>query len=190
MVSSAALCRFRQFLVVRISERIQDLCISECTGCQNDYRFAVLHPCQKLSLADRVDYFLPQVLNEALDKMERLVDLYQTICVYPTTDLDMDGRVFVQQLTAKQLFDRRYINEDTSYMFEFDDRWYKPVEEEMNYQNEILQACQEIDEEAKQAETQVFPKIIKRKAHPNVRNVDETERIADQPKTVKKRAKK
>ena len=190
MFGSAGLSLFRQSLIVRISERIQGLCISECSGCKNDYRFAVLHPCQKLSLADRVDYFLPQVMNEALDSMGKLIELYQTTFIHPTTNFEMEGREFVQQLTAKQLFDRRYMNEDTAYMFEFDDSWYRPdpvAEAQMNYQQELMLACQEIDaQEAEEGEIQLFPKIIQRKAHPNVRNVDETERIADQPKKKKK----
>ena len=192
MSSSAALSLFRQSLVVRISERIQDLCISECTGCKNDYRFPVLHPCQKLSLAERVEYFLPHVMNEALDKMEILVELFQKVFTFPTTNFENEGRIFVQQLTPKQLFDRRYINEDTAYMFEYDGSWFNSVEQEVTHQdlyNELTGICQEIDAETA-VQTQLYPKIVKRKAHPNVRNVDVTERIADQPKTVKKRVKK
>ena len=188
MSSSVGLSLFRQSLVVRISERIQDLCISECSGCKNDYRYAVLHPCQKLSLSDRVEYFLPHVINEVLEKMEILVELYQKIFAFPTTNFENEGRIFVQQLTPKHLFDRRYINEDTAYTFEYDSSWFKPIEAEMSAQDicdELLGACQEIDAEV-DGGVQVFPKIIKRKAHPIVRNVDAAERIADQPKSRKK----
>lgn len=188
MSSSTGLALFRQSLVVRISERIQALCISECSGCKNDYRYAILHPCQKLSLSDRVEYFLPQVINEALEKMEILVELYQKIFTFPTTNFENEGRIFVQQLTPEQLFDRRYINEDTAYTFQYDSSWFKPIEAEMSPQDmcdELLGICQEIDAEV-DGGVQVFPKIKKRKAHPMVRSVDETERIADQPKSRKK----
>ena len=170
---------FRQFLVVRIAERIQDLCKIECSGCQKLYRFSSLHPCQKLSWADRVYMFLPQVLTEALEKMEKLIALFHKSYAYPTDNFDVWGTQFVESLAAKDILDRRYINEDTGYMIEYDNSW----QDLDDLCNQLVEACEEWDREEG-----VTPKIAKKKAQPNVRVVDEVERIADQPK--KKRLKK
>jgi len=180
---SAGLTIFQNYLVVRIVERFQDMCTSECSGCKENYRFASLHPCQRLSLAERVDMFLPRVLTEASDKMELLVDLYHNDWKFPIMGHVDLGRLFVEKLGNKQIFDRRFINEATTNMFPFDDTWFK---EEPDYVNMLLDACQEIEEEETLATTPVIPKITKRKNNSNVRNVDTIEMIADIPKKPKK----
>ena len=167
---------FRQFLVVKVCERIQDICITECSGCQFNHRFAALHPCQKLSLTDRVDMFLPQVVDEALNKMEKLIATLPAHFKFTNVSYMQEGVEFLQQLTTKHLFDRRFINEDTALMFEYDDRWYQEDMSHADFCEQLLDACEEIDKDIQE------PNIKKRKANPNVRNVDEIERIADIPR--------
>ena len=173
-----ALPLFRQFLIVRICERIQDICITECSGCKYNHRFAALHPCQKLSLADRVDMFLPRVLTEALDNMEKLVAILPEHFKFTNVHYMLYGSEFVLQLTAKQLFDRRFINEDTALMFEYDDRWFNHDTSDQDFLDHILETCGGIAENVETScnlEVVPEPKIKKRKANPNVRNVDEIE---------------
>jgi len=200
MTSKAAVSLFEHYLIVRIIERIQDICITECSGCKNNYRFASLHPCQKLSLSERVDMFLPQVLSEALDNMEKLVALFPAYLNFPTTGYEELGAEFVKQLTATNMFDRRYINEGTESLFEFDNRWFTPEALEPTYQEiheELQRVCDNLveEEEEEGIQMQIYPKIVKRKAHSNARNEDDIERISDQPvkkarKLQKPRAKK
>ena len=161
---------FCQFLVVRINERIQDLSKSECSGCQNGYRFPSLHPCHKLSLSNIVDMFLSQVVTEVLERMPQLVVQFHKTYAYPTVNYEEWGHHFVRQLNGTQILDRRYINEDTGYMFEYDNSW-RESEPFDDLCAELFEACEEVDREEEEA---AIPKT-KRKAQQN----------ADQPKRKK-----
>ena len=126
----------RQSLIVRIVDRIQDLSIKKCSGCKMEFRFGGLHPCQKNSITDRTELFLPQVLTEVLERIERLLDLHQAQYKFPVMNMVDFAREYVQQLTPKQLYDRQYINEDTGDMVPYNNSWI--VEE-----TEIIQDLRE-----------------------------------------------
>ena len=222
----------RQSLVVKIVDRIRDLSIQKCSGCMMDYRFGSLHPCQKNSLTTRTELFLPQVLTEVLERIERLLDLHQNQFMFPVMSLLDFAREYVQQLTPDQVYDRQYINQDTADMFPYNNSWivedvaiiqdlrepvlqqtttevqnaelieqseqfppcrehaptnmmgvfakleenvkkgikrksnkevFTPVNDYTDTQNQLFQACQEIDEEEKLA----TPKIKRRKSKVN-----------------------
>ena len=167
---------FRQLLVVRITERIQDLSKIKCSGCQNAFRFSSLHPCQKLSLSDRIDMFLPQVLTEALERMPHLVAMFHNKYEHDTTNYEDWGKQFVQQLASKDILDRRFINEDTGCIFEYDNSW---CSEEIDLQqvcDDLLNACEEIDAEVTERievteSTEPKKKKPKRKYKRNVESI-------------------
>lgn len=119
---------FRQYLVVRIVERIQDLSITNCLACaeNQDARFAALHPCQQTPLTERLSLFLPQALTEVLDNMSTLAQRYQKTfwCI---EDYVEEAKRFVHQLTVQQILDRQYINEGTSTIFQYDNSWLYPT---------------------------------------------------------------
>ena len=148
---------FRQFLIVRISERIQDISSAQCAGCQRNDRFGSLHPCQRLSLTTRMDMFLPQVVTEVLEKMYQLLQLFHHQFTFNTSEYMELADQFVHQLDTKQVYDRRYVNEDTASMFEYDNSWLTTLDLQ-DVCDELLAACEEIDEEEK-----VLPLKKKRK---------------------------
>ena len=178
---------FCQFLVVRVFERIQALSVEKCGGCVKNYRFSSLHACVKTSLSDRIDMFLPQAKSEAFEKMERLIVLFQqSFNLLQNKDAYLQvGRSFLENLQPKQVLDRRFINEDTEEMFQYDDSWLTFEDDVLNSLcHEILNAEESDDEPSSIPRV---PKIRKRKAMNILSDVDETEIIADKPKRYKKR---
>ena len=79
----------------------------------------------KTSLTERIDMFLPQAKTEALEKMERLITLFQqSFNLLQNKEAYLQiGITFVENLLPKQVIDRRFINEDTEEMFQYDDGW-------------------------------------------------------------------
>ena len=175
---------FCQFLVVRVFERIQTLSVEKCGGCTKNYRFSSLHPCVKTSLIERIEMFLPQAKSEAFEKMERLIVLFQqSFNLLQNKDAYLQvGKTFLENLQPKQVLDRRFINEDTEEMFQYDDSW-------LTFEEDLLSSlCHEVlncDDDP--SPTPRLPKITKRKAVTILSDVDETEIIADKPKRFKKR---
>ena len=188
---------FCQYLVVRVFERIQSLSIEKCGGCVKNYRFSSLHPCVKTSLSERIVMFLPQAKEEAIEKMSRLVSLFeQDFNLSNTETYSSVGKSFLESLEQKQVLDRRFINEDAETMFKYDQSW-------LTFQDDpFTRLCDEVfgdivdinesDNQQSPIQTPVqTPKIAKRKAMSNVHNVDEIERLSDKPKrpAMKKRKK-
>ena len=188
---------FCQYLVVRIFERIQSISSEKCSGCAHGYRFGSLHPCVKTSLSERIVMFLPQAKEEAIEKMSRLVSLFeQDFNLSNTETYSSVGKSFLESLEQKQVLDRRFINEDAETMFKYDQSW-------LTFQDDpFTRLCDEVfgdivdinesDNQQSPIQTPVqTPKIAKRKAMSNVHNVDEIERLSDKPKrpAMKKRKK-
>ena len=172
---------FCQFLVVRVFERIQALSVEKCGGCVKNYRFSSLHACVKTTLPDRIDMFLPQAKSEAFEKMERLIVLFQqSFNLLQNKEAYLQiGRSFLENLQPKQVLDRRFINEDTEEMFQYDDSW-------VTFEEDLLSSlCREVlnveDSDDAASPTPRVPKIRKRKAMQILSDVDETEIIADRP---------
>ena len=120
---------FCQHLVVRIVDRTQDLSMANCPACVDNQttRFASLHACQETPLPVRLSLFMPQVVTEILQRMDKLVQLFYLRCHY---NIDRDyvnqAKQFVQQITHLDLVDRRYINEGTSSLHPYDVSWLDP----------------------------------------------------------------
>lgn len=177
---------FCQFLVVRLFERIQNLSSEKCSGCAKNYRFSSLHPCVKTSLTDRIVMFLPQAKTEVLEKMERLIDIFQlSFNLLQNKEAYLQfGRTFIENLQPNQVLDRRFINEDSDVLFQYDDSW-------VNFEEDLLtDLCHEILGDCDDLVTPprvIIPKISKRKAMIGLPDVDETEMISDKPKRFKNR---
>ena len=171
---------FCQFLVVRILERIQNLSNEKCSGCAKNYRFSSLHPCVKTSLTERIDMFLPQAKTEALEKMDRLITLFQqSFNLLQNKEAYLQiGITFVENLLPKQVIDRRFINEDTEEMFQYDDGW-------VTFEADVLSnLCQSLieDYDFDSAPKKATPKRKAMKGPPN----DNDEAATDESRSNKK----
>ena len=93
------------------------------------------------------------------------------------------GISFVENLLPKQVIDRRFINEDTEEMFQYDDGWVTfEVDVLSNLCQEFIGDCDFVSPPKK-----VTPKITKRKAMkglPDVSDNDET--VTDEARSNKK----
>lgn len=175
---------FCQFLVVKIFELIQQSSREKCNGCQNHFRFDSLHDCMKTTIQDRIKMFFPESKNEVLNKLDRLLGLFQqsfTLNQSPDAYLQV-GETFLNKLLPNQIVDRRFINEDSELMFTYDQSWQEDVYDQNWQEDNLSTFCQEIFGDESREQKPCLPKITKRKEHENVHNNDPTEVIADTPK--------
>ena len=113
----------KHFLAVKIADRIQQLSRERCEGCSGDFILDNFHACVKTSLGDRIRLFLPLVKAEALDKIDNLVALYHQAAWAEQEVVRQSAVDFIKSLSAADLQDRRYINEDTVQMHPFNMSW-------------------------------------------------------------------
>ena len=125
VIMSLFLGLFYRFLTARILERIQQISKEVCRGCEMQYKFVSLHPCQTNSLIQRVTMFLPFAKAEATEKIDRLIKNYKCMfSIFHDEEVYMKaGREFLQDLQPRQFFDTKYINEDSEATFGFDSSW-------------------------------------------------------------------
>jgi len=118
---------FKKFLVVKISERIQQLSQAKCSGCIGKFLLDQLHPCKENTLEEKINLFLPTVQEEALERLEALFDMYQQTRIDLYNPLNknyiVDGGDFIKQISLQHLLDRMYINEDTVTEYPFNLSW-------------------------------------------------------------------
>ena len=119
---------FYQFLVARILERIQQISKEICRGCEMQYKFASLHPCETNSLFHRIGLFLPSAKGEALAKLDGLVKSYKrNFSLFHEEVVYLEaGESFLQNLQPQHLIDTRYINEESESTFGLDSSWRGP----------------------------------------------------------------
>ena len=113
----------KQFLAVKIADRIQQISRERCTGCAGNYILDNFHECVKTSLDDRIRLYLPKVKAEALDKLDNLIKLYQQAAWAESEEVRKCCADFIVLLTPKDLQDRRYINEDTVELHPLNMSW-------------------------------------------------------------------
>ena len=113
----------RHFLAVKIADRIQQLSRERCPGCMGHYILDNFHACVKNLLPDRISLFLPKVKAEALDKLDNLIEMYQQATWAEPELVRQSAMDFILALTADDLLDRRYINEDTVELHPFNMTW-------------------------------------------------------------------
>ena len=119
------LALFYQFLTARILERIQQIYKEVCRGCEMQFKFATLHPCETNTLFQRVNLFLPSAKVEGLEKIEGLVRNYKCMfSLFHDEEVYMKaGDTFLQSLQPLQFFDTKFINEESEATFGFDSSW-------------------------------------------------------------------
>ena len=111
-----------QFLAVKIADRIQQLSRDRCPGCIGNYILDNFHPCVNTPLEDKINIFIPKVKEEALHKIDTLIDLYLLTWSEPEV-VRQSAMDFIVSLTPYDLLDRRYINEDTVVLHPFNMSW-------------------------------------------------------------------
>ena len=111
------------FLAVKIADRIQHLSRERCPGCIEGYVLDNFHACVKNILVERIHLFLPKVKAEALDNLDKLIELYQDAAWAEPELLRQSAMDFILKLTPEKLIDRRYINEDTVALHPFNMTW-------------------------------------------------------------------
>ena len=113
----------RQFLAVKIADRIQQISRERCGGCTGNYILDNFHACVKTSLEERIRIFLPKVKAEAIDKIDNLIALYQQAAWAESEVAQQCGVDFIVSLSRDDLEDRRFINEDTVELYPFNMSW-------------------------------------------------------------------
>ena len=183
---------FRQFLVVRMLERVQTVARENCSGCRKQYRFDTLHPCIKTSILERVEMFLPQIKHLVLENMERLLTIFQmTFVLQDDAKVYLtSGAAFVQELQPTELLDRRYINEDSHTIFKnFDIDWTEPLFTS-NKSNDFDALCQQVFGYTDDLDRALTPKVTDRKISQNGYDNDPIEVLADRPASPRPKGKK
>ena len=120
-----AFIQFRQFLIVKLYDRVQEMSREKCSGCHFKYRFDILHPCITTPLDVRIYKFFTQAVTEVLGNLGTLLAAYEEMYMLleePSAYLT-EAKSFIQAIHPDQLVDRKYINEDTGPAFPFDSSW-------------------------------------------------------------------
>ena len=115
---------FYQFLVLKIAERVQQIAREKCIGCVKGFILEQLHPCMGISVAKKVERFLPKAKYDALSRLDQLCHLFaKTVCIENEVVDRQAGEVFIEFLQPHNLLDRRYVNEDSVCVYPFDASW-------------------------------------------------------------------
>jgi len=116
--------QFNKFLVIKIADRVQQMAQEKCSGCTDFRRHDQLHECMQITLNEKFSLFLPKVKSEALERIDRLFDIFKlTNWIHDNRQYTIAGVEFIKQITATDLLDRRYVNEDTAEEHVLDMSW-------------------------------------------------------------------
>jgi hypothetical protein len=118
------LYKFERFLVVKVAERVQMMSREKCKGCVNGLILDQLHSCMQVSLAEKMELFLPRAKTDALNRLESLFFIYQQTAWVDDEQAHLEiGANFIELLQPYDLLDRRYINEDSVIDHPFNTSW-------------------------------------------------------------------